>query len=392
MVRFAHIADCHLGSWKQKPLQDLNFECFKQAIDRCISEKLDFVLIAGDLFDSAYPPIETLKDVFQIFKKLHDAKIPCFIIAGSHDYSVSGKTFLDVLERSGFCKNVENVEEKNGDLVLNPTIFGAFAIYGYPGRRAGLEVKDLRKVKFNDTPGLFKIFMLHTTMSQVKGDLPIDSVDEQDLPHADYYALGHIHIDFQYGNFVYPSPLFPNNFKELEDLKGGGFYIVETSDNPGYDKERKLTRVSLALKPVECFDIELTDTINATEKIMSEINQRNIEDSIVLLRVRGNLDTGKHSDIKFQEIEEITRQKGAYFFLKNTHDLKTKEVQIDIEVKDSENIEDATIEEYTKENPSEFNILIQDLMGAFSLEKIEDEKNIIFEDRLFSEAKKILNL
>ena len=40
------------------------------------------------------------------FKKLYDANIPCFIIAGSHDYSVSGKTFLDVLEHAGFCKNV----------------------------------------------------------------------------------------------------------------------------------------------------------------------------------------------------------------------------------------------------------------------------------------------
>ena len=31
--------------------------------------------------------------------------MPCFIIAGSHDDSVSGKTFLDVLEKAGFAKN-----------------------------------------------------------------------------------------------------------------------------------------------------------------------------------------------------------------------------------------------------------------------------------------------
>ena len=112
-MRFAHIADVHLGGWKQKPLQDLNFQSFRRAIELCIEQKLDFVLIAGDLFDSAYPPIEILKDTFGEFKKLKEAKIPCFIIAGSHDYSVSGKTFLDVLEKAGFCHNVENVEEKN---------------------------------------------------------------------------------------------------------------------------------------------------------------------------------------------------------------------------------------------------------------------------------------
>lgn len=60
MVRFAHISDVHLGGWKQQPLQDLNLQSFRKAISTCISQKLDFILIAGDLFDSAYPPIEIL--------------------------------------------------------------------------------------------------------------------------------------------------------------------------------------------------------------------------------------------------------------------------------------------------------------------------------------------
>src|SRR3989344_5416203 len=154
MVRFAHIADCHLGSWKQPELQELNLNSFKQAIEHTIKEKVDFALFAGDIFDSAYPPIEILKEAFAQFKKLQEARIPCFIIAGSHDYSVSGKTFLDVLEKAGFCKNVENVEEKDGKLILSPTIFGGVAIYGYPGRRSGLEIEDLRRVSFNKAPGL----------------------------------------------------------------------------------------------------------------------------------------------------------------------------------------------------------------------------------------------
>jgi len=68
MTRFAHISDVHLGGWKQQPLQNLNLESFKKAIDFCISEKVEFVLIAGDLFDSAYPPIEILKEAFAEFK------------------------------------------------------------------------------------------------------------------------------------------------------------------------------------------------------------------------------------------------------------------------------------------------------------------------------------
>ena len=100
------MGDCHLGSWRQPELKELNFMHFKEAIRRSIKEKPDFILIAGDLFDTAYPPIETLKSAFEEFRKVNDANIPVFLIAGSHDYSVSGKTFLDVLEKAGFCKNV----------------------------------------------------------------------------------------------------------------------------------------------------------------------------------------------------------------------------------------------------------------------------------------------
>ena len=93
-MKFAHLGDCHLGGWRQPELKELNFKCFQTAIERCIREKVDFALITGDLFDSAYPPIDTLKEAFQEFRKLAEANIRVFLIAGSHDYSASGKTFL----------------------------------------------------------------------------------------------------------------------------------------------------------------------------------------------------------------------------------------------------------------------------------------------------------
>ncbi len=384
MTKFAHISDVHLGGWKQQPLQDLNLKSFKKAIETCISEKVEFVLIAGDLFDSAYPPIEILKEAFAEFKKLKDSNIPCFIIAGSHDYSVSGKTFLDVLEKAGFCKNVENWEQTEENIILNPTLYKGVAIYGYPGKKSGLEINDLRKIKLNDAPGMFKIFMFHTTLDKAKGNLPIDAIEADKLPKADYYALGHLHIDFQYENFVYPGPIFPNNFQELEDLRFGTFYIVDT------ESQTPLKKIELKLKDVEVITIEITNAITATEKIIGEIKKRDVEDKIVLLRLKGELENGKHSDIKFIQIEEILKQKKAYFMLKNTHDLKTKEVELEIEVKDTENIESEVIENYSNENPSNFNELIPQLMNVLSLEKQEDEKAVIFENRLLDATKKIL--
>ena len=265
MVRFAHISDVHLGGWKQQPMQDLNFQSFQKAVERCIKEKLDFILVVGDLFDSAYPPIEILKGTFAEFKRLKEAKIPCFIVAGSHDYSVSGKTFLDVLEKAGFCKNVANFEEVDDKIFLSPILYEGVALYGYPGKKSGLEIDDLKRIRINDSPGMLKIFMLHTTIDKAKGTLPIDALEINSLPKADYYALGHLHIDFQYENFVYPGPVFPNNFQELEDLNYGGFYIVDT------DAPDKMEKVDLKLKEVVSIEIELQNALTATEKIISEI-------------------------------------------------------------------------------------------------------------------------
>lgn len=383
-MRFAHIADVHLGGWKQQPMQDLNFESFKDAIDICLNSKLDFVLFAGDLFDSAYPPIEILKETFAQFKRLKDAGIPCFTIAGSHDYSVSGKTFLDVLEKAGFCKNVYNAEERENFIVLNPVVFGSVAIYGYPGKKSGLEIQDLKRVKFNDTPGLFKIFMLHTTIDRVVGNLPIESVNPDRLPIADYYALGHIHVIFNEKGFVYPGPVFPNNFKELEDLKQGSFVIVDT------ESSSRIQRVKLPTKKIEHFVIEVEDALTGTEKIIYELNNKDLKDKIVLLRIYGELKRGKTSDIKFAQVEEFLKGKGAYFLLKNTHDLIAPEQELELKIpeKDSENIEEETIKVYSEANPSSFNKMINELMNTLSIEKQEGETVETFNNRILQGTKK----
>lgn len=384
MTKFAHLADVHLGGWKQNPMQDLNFQAFKAAVDKCIESKLDLILISGDLFDSAYPPIEILKDTFAEFRRISQAKIPCFIIAGSHDYSVSGKTFLDVLEKAGFCKNVADFEEKEGYFLLNPTIYKNIAMYGYPGKKSGLEVQDLKRIKINEAPGFFKILMLHTTLDKAKGTLPIDSVESDSLPPFDYYALGHLHIDFLYQNFVYPGPVFPNNFQELEDLRCGSFYIVDT------ETPYLLKKIEIKLKEIASFEIELTNGLDATEKIISEISNKDLDDKIVLLRVKGELEKGSLSDIKFNQIENFVKQKNAYFLLRNTHELNTKEVELEIEIKNSENIEEEVMQKYSAQNPSDFNNLIPELMNVLSVEKQEGETTETFETRLLEGAKKII--
>lgn len=394
VLRFAHIADCHLGGWRQEELESLNFKSFQKAIDISISEKVDFILIAGDLFDSAYPSIEILKETFAEFKKIKEANIPTFIIAGSHDFSVSGKTFLDVLEKSGFCKNVEKWEvQEDGKIKLFPTMHEGLAIYGYPGRKSGMEIEDLKKVYF-ESVNASTIFMLHTTIKDVVGDIPMESLEKEKLPLADYYAFGHIHKRFNQelrnSRYVYPGPTYPNNFQELVDLKCGSFNIVTM--NGGISKSESIL---LPIKEVVYLEIELDNGLTATQKVIEELDRQNLKDKITLLRLKGTLKKGKTGDIHFQEIEDFVKKKGAYSFLRNISKLKIPETEFKAYSGNTDNVEfleREIIKEYSKENPNIFDQYLPRLMNALSIEKNEDEKSKIFEDRLFGELKEILEL
>lgn len=392
-MKFAHITDCHLGGWRQPELQDLNTEYFRSAIDSCIEEEVEFILFTGDLFDSAFPPIETLKDTFAEFKKIKEAGIKSYIIAGSHDFSVSGKTFLDVLEKAGFCE-ICKYEENENEVILKPLKHKTFYIYGYPGKKSGLEIPSLKKLKILEPyENNFRILMLHTTIKEVTENLPIESIELSELPRADYYALGHIHIDFEYEYnekpVIYGGPTFPNNFKELEDLRGGCFYIIDVN---GFTK---VTKKEIKLKDIAYLEIELDDGLTATQKIISELEDKDLKDKIVLLKLHGILKKGKNSDINFQEIQEFLKKKEIYSFLKNTSKLeqpKTEEIQIDLQSKEMEKVEEILIKKYEKENPSEFNHLIFQLMDTLDIEKQEAETNITFEKRLLGEMNKVLGV
>jgi DNA repair protein SbcD/Mre11 len=394
MVKFAHLADCHLGSWRQEELQRLNFQSFQKVLERCIQEKVEFILISGDLFDSAYPPIEILKDSFAEFKKVHDAQIPVYLIAGSHDFSASGKTFLDVLEKAGFCKNIEDWEEQeDGRIKLKPHMHNEIAIYGYPGRKSGMEIEDLSKIYF-DSAHQFTIFMIHTTIKDVVGTIPMESVEKHKLPLANYYAMGHIHQPFETheanSHYIYPGPTFPNNFQELSDLKYGSFNLVETEGT-----SIKSQNIKVPLKEVLSIEIETTDGLTATQKIITELDKVNLRDKIVLLKLKGTLTQGKTGDIKFNEIDEFMKKKQVFVSLKNISSIKIQEAEFDMEDLETDNVESIEkkiLGEYSKKNPADFNKYLPQLMDALSLEKNEDEKSIIYEDRLLSELKNILEI
>ena len=323
------------------------------------------------------------------------------MIAGSHDYSVSGKTFLDVLEKAGFaqmCKYQEQKNEKNEtqNITLEPINYKGIDICGYPGKKSGLEVQDLKKIQVPESnSGNFRILMLHTSITEAIGTLPIESISINELPKADYYALAHLHINFNQQTkhntpAIYSGPIFPNSFQELEDIGIGSFYIIEIG---GFTNPIKQT---LNLKQVLPIKIELTNSLTGTQQVIAELEKHTLQDKIILLRLHGILEQGTNADIDYQAIKQHIEQKQAYSFLKNTHKLKTKQEieKPDIQINESDvsKIEEALIKDYEEKNPDKFNNLILPLTHALSIEKQEDEKTGIYESRMFSEVSKVLGI
>jgi DNA repair exonuclease SbcCD nuclease subunit len=189
-------------------------------------KRADFILISGDLFNTSVPEISVLKDVVRKLKELQEKGIPVYVIAGSHDFSPSGKTILEVLEEAGLCRNVVKgkVVDKKLRLEFTTDRTGA-KICGMIGRKGMLErsyYENLDKEALEKEEG-FKIFMFHTALSELKPKSleKMESSPVSFLPEGfDYYAGGHVHIvrhsDLPgYRNIVYPGPLFPNNFRSL---------------------------------------------------------------------------------------------------------------------------------------------------------------------------------
>ena len=382
-MKFAHLGDCHLGGWRQPELQALSMQAFQYAINKCIKESVEFLLITGDLFDSAYPPIETLKDTFKEFRKIHEAKIPVFIIAGSHDYSASGKTFLEVLSHSGFCINVAKFEEHKGKIMLTPTVFKGVAIYGYPGKKSGLEVDDINRVILQDSPGMFKILMLHTAIKDAIGSLPIPSVDEKLLPKVDYLALSHLHIHYHKENRVYSGPLSPNNLQELEELQAGSFIIFDNG---------RVKREIVKLKDICSVSMEIKNGLIATESILTALSSLELKDKILILHLSGALEQGNLADIDFHKIENFARGKGAFSFIKSTSKIHHNEADMVIENVDSSNLEEIILEKFMEKNPHKHNSFASALIKSLQISKMDEEKSATFEDRLLSETKKIIHI
>lgn len=365
-IRFAHMADIHLGAFRDERLRELNLNAFEKAIDICAQEELDFIVISGDLFHVNLPDMSIVNRAVQRMKELRDAGIRIYLVFGSHDYSAAGASLIDVLNSADLFTKVtvpvsgEDVEDKTVDRIVLDLVedeSGAL-LCGMPGRKSTLERKyyemldtgSLEKVKG------FKIFAFHSGITENRPDyLPESGTIPLSLfPKGfDYYAGGHVHERMEmdpegYGAIRFPGCLLGYNYSDLE--RGArnprGIYIVEHNPDSGKTaiEFREVRVAGIDIVEVDC---EKLEPAAANTRLQKEVGAVKASDKIVLLKVHGQLASGRASDIALNEVREGLDQSGAKAVFVNRNALKGAEMErIKVETGPKDEIEDKLFKEY----------------------------------------------
>ena len=396
-MKFIHCADAHLGVHRDEVLSAGSLNAFKKVILDAIRYNCRFLIVSGDLFNTGMPGIDNLREVVKGFMTLKENNIPVYLIQGSHDTSPTGKTMLNILEEADLCINVEKWD--NDELVPFIDHRNQLIICGIGGRHSCTDTElyknlKIQATKFDDVYN--KIFLFHNAFNQImKADVPYNTLDINLLPVGfDYYAGGHIHETNIYKDkYVYPGPLYPTSFDELEDNKGT--YILGELD---HKKLGTLTSV-FTWDHAKKFSIMIQEDTNAKDYesiIINTIKPLIVKDMYVTLRLRGQItDDGSGYTVDFNKIRDLLLSKGATALWLNNNKLNFGESNaIDTRNESEEIVISNIIKQFLIDSPSIYKDSfdkIKSLFGAVNIKKYDGESKTDFEDRIKNNLNEALN-
>lgn len=421
MYKFAHITDCHLGSWRNPKLRDFNLQAFEKSISISIKEQVDFILITGDFFDVNIPQLAPVKRAVEILKQARDSGIAVYMIYGSHDFNTANISMIDILHSAELFIKPTEFQTNTNSVMLKFFVdkkTGA-KITGISGRKVGLDRKMYEKLdkKNLEMEDGFKIFLLHKGIQEI---LPLDMNFRDSLPISlvpkgfDYYGGGHIHkrVEKKINGsvIVYPGPLFGSSFQDLEETAKGekrGFYIIS------FDKKIIDCRF-IEINVVDIFYNEIVSSKWNSEKLEDEITKKiscmEVKNKIVLIKVKGKL-LGKRSNIDFGKFSLDISNRGALMSFINTNNLSTDETKViavhsdnkfDIEreifhesIKNfqtepalSDKVKKQINSKLTGKSGESISISLLEILRN---EKLENENTSTYDDRIFSFAKSVFD-
>ena len=231
---FIHAADIHLDSplsglsaYEGAPVELLRSApraAFSNLIDEAIRERVDFMVIAGDLYDGAWKDFNTGLFFSGEMGRLKRDEIPVFIAHGNHD--------------------AESELTKQLTLPDNVTVFSTRKAESKPLEHLGvvLHGQSFRDAKTEENlavayppavPDCFNIGVLHTAVEGHAEHAPYAPCSLSDLTDKgyDYWALGHVH---EY-KILSEDPLvvFPGNLqgRHIRETGPRGALLVTVENN-----------------------------------------------------------------------------------------------------------------------------------------------------------------
>jgi exonuclease SbcD len=280
--RFVHAADLHLdspfkGMLAVAPaiaaqLQSATFDAFQAIVDLCISEQVDALLVAGDVFDSVDHSLPAQLAFGRGLRQLDEAGISSFVCHGNHDPSKAWDARI-VWPPSAyrFPTHVEAVplvaEDDSSPMV-----------YGFSYAQAAMQENVIPKFKKAYKPGRVGIGLLHANVGGQEGHenyAPCTLTDLGDVGIG-YWALGHVHTrrEDKAGNTIAAYPGNPQG-RHPTETGARGVYLVNVADGH-FSTEFRATDV-VRWGRIQVDISALSDQVGLESAIFDSLEQLRVE-------------------------------------------------------------------------------------------------------------------
>ena len=277
-MRFIHMADVHLGAvpdsgcpWSAFRENEI-WETFVRVIDQIREEKIELLLIAGDLFHRQPLPSQ-IERVSQLFASIPDTEVVW--MAGSHDYLRKDSAY----RKAKWTKNVHGFLSERPEVIelekLHTKVYGCS--YEHP------EVTEpiYSSIRPDDRPGI------HILLAY-GGDETHIPMKKEDGAGFDYVALGYRHmpgvlVENQMAYAGSPEPI------RLEEAGTHGIVYGEITEDEQEQYHTQITLIPCACRSYIPLSLRIHSGTTQTaleQKVQDAIAQKGSED-IYWLRIQG---------------------------------------------------------------------------------------------------------
>ena len=247
-ARFLHCADIHLGHQQYGlPERFSDFDlAFQHVMVAAIQNKVDFVLLAGDLFHKRAVEPQALAHAITGLELLRTANIPVIAVEGNHErpHYREKQGWLDFLDGQGYLQLL-NPHFDEGVPALEPhrrgsggayVDVGGVRIYGvkYFGAATGRVLDGLATALAAMDRADYTVLLMHGGLEGVLPHVAGGLRYEQFTPLnklVDYVALGHFHKPYERDGWLHnPGSLETVSIDEVQ-WPERGYFLVEIDTN-----------------------------------------------------------------------------------------------------------------------------------------------------------------